>query len=1069
MRLFRQQSPETWQDVFDRLVAALRGRLREHRRSDQLSAGGEHGSQELEEFLKAGAQLVRERRFAEAEDLFRRSVESRPDHSPSHQNLGAVLAMQRKFEEAVVQFRRAIQLNPAQGDAHANLGLALLECGRAEEAVAAIGKALSLGHNADTRNNLGVALMRCGRPAEALEAYRQAVRMRPDYPEGRCNFGHALLQLGKWKEGWQEFEWRWKCGDVVPRTFDRPRWVGDPLGRRRLLLFAEQGLGDTLQFVRFISSIKQGGEIYLECQPALVPLLSWCSEIDRLIPAGAPLPDFDVHAPLMSVPALVGCELSTLPREVPYLEVDPQSVRGWGERLAHIDAFRIGIAWQGNPGYSGDADRSIALRHFAPLAEVPHVRLINLQKGPGMDQLADPDVTFPIHFLGHDVDEAGAFVDTAAVMRNLDLVITSDSAVAHLAGALGIPVWIVLPLSADWRWLWDRDDCPWYPTARLFRQTRAGDWSEPFRRIARALQEKSLLHSFRNRRGAGAEPRSEAESASSDADRFMQAGISAMQRDDLWDAERQFQKALEFEPESASALNNLGVVRAKLGRVEEAQAAFRRAWELDPTFAEAAGNLGLGLLQCQKYADAEVPLRAAVELRKGHPDDLNHLGLALVHTDRGEEAVPHFERALEIRPRFAAACTNLADTLMKLKRGGEAAALYRRAVECEPGVAEHYNALGNALTDLGRMPEAVTVFRKALELRPDYVDALNNLGVVLGDLNRLDEALDALQRALYIRPEALGTHRNLAIVLLLQGAMERGWAEYEWRNQEPFARRFSQPRWDGNPGRGRIFIHSEQGLGDAIQFIRYVRMIKALGWHTIVECRSPLRNLFQSVEGIDELVSGGDVIPPFDVQAPLMSLPSLFRTNEKTIPPAVDFLGSEPELIRRWGDRLREIPGFRVGIFWQGNPDYGGDHHRSIPLRCFEALADVPGVTLISLQKEHGRDQLPASADRLGIVDLADELTDFCDTAAVVGQLDLVIGCDSSPAHLAASVGTPTWIPLSLACDWRWMRNRDDSPWYPSVRLFRQSQWKEWDDVFQRIASELSSLCSNRLRQPPQS
>jgi hypothetical protein len=301
----------------------------------------------------------------------------------------------------------------------------------------------------------------------------------------------AFLVRGDFERGWQENEARWQCKDFNPRNFKPPRWDGGSLEGRRILLHAEQGFGDTFQFVRYARLVKEerGGRVILWCPRPLAPLMNQCPYLDKVTIEGEKLPEFDCHLPLLSSPKLFGTTLATVPCQTPYLYAKPDLIQSWREELSYIQAFRIGINWQGNPRYRGDRHRSIPLEQFAPLAKVPGVRLVSLQKGLGTEQIDKVAGKLSVTTLGAHRDEAaGAFMDTAAVLMNLDLIVSSDTSLVHLAGGLGVPIWIALPWAADWRWLLQREDVPWYPTMRLFRQREPGDWTEVFTRIANELQ-----------------------------------------------------------------------------------------------------------------------------------------------------------------------------------------------------------------------------------------------------------------------------------------------------------------------------------------------------------------------------------------------------------------------------------------------------------------------------------------------------------------------------------------------------------------------------------------------------
>jgi hypothetical protein len=297
------------------------------------------------------------------------------------------------------------------------------------------------------------------------------------------------LLRGDFEGGWQDYEQRWAQPNVILRSFHEPRWDGSPLEGKSIFVYAEQGLGDTIQFIRYLPLIKErGGTVLFGSPPGLERLFSGIPGVDRLIAGGAAVPPFDVQAPLLSLPGIFGTTLATIPAAVPYLRADPGLVDHWRGELAPLEGFKIGVAWQGSPKNTGDRYRSFPLTHFESLARVPGVQLVSLQKGPGAEQMSGIGERFPILDLSDRLDKAGAFLDTAAVMMNLDLVVTADTAVAHLAGALGVPVWTLLMLTPDWRWLLDRSDTPWYPTMHLFRQKRFGDWAEAFEHIAAELR-----------------------------------------------------------------------------------------------------------------------------------------------------------------------------------------------------------------------------------------------------------------------------------------------------------------------------------------------------------------------------------------------------------------------------------------------------------------------------------------------------------------------------------------------------------------------------------------------------
>ncbi|HLJ97642.1 MAG TPA: tetratricopeptide repeat protein [Gemmataceae bacterium] len=416
-----------------------------------------------------------------------------PGAPEAHYNLALALQRQDRLDEAVASYRQAIRLCPDYHRAHHNLGHVLQRQDRLDEAVACFREAVRCGpDSAESHYNLGNAYHCQGHLDEAMACYREAIRLRPDYPEAHHNLGQCWLLLGQFERGWAEYEWHGRCPGIPTRTFRQPLWDGTPLGGRTILLYADQGLGDNLQFARYAPLVQQrGGTVIMECLPALAPLLATCPGIDRLVPRGSPLPEFAVQAPMLSLPGILRTTVNTIPAAVPYLHPDPQRRRRWQQVLQETPTFNVGIAWQGRPTHGQDRQRSVALEQFGALAEGTGVRLVRLQRGPGSEQLARLDGRWAV-FDPPDwpEDPAEAWLESAALVSALDLVVTVDTSVAHLAGALATPVWVALPFLPDWRWLLQRDDSPWYPSMRLFRQEHRGDWSGVFARIREALRHR---------------------------------------------------------------------------------------------------------------------------------------------------------------------------------------------------------------------------------------------------------------------------------------------------------------------------------------------------------------------------------------------------------------------------------------------------------------------------------------------------------------------------------------------------------------------------------------------------
>lgn len=528
-------------------------------------------------------------------------------------------------------------------------------------------------------------------------------------------------------------------------------------------------------------------------------------------------------------------------------------------------------------------------------------------------------------------------------------------------------------------------------------------------------------------------------------------------------------QVIRLQPDHVDGYTSLGIALARQGKLEEAVGHLQQALRLRPDYAKAHNNLGVALAELGKRDEAARAWREAIRLKPDYAEAHFNLAVTLAEQRQPDEAITEYEKAIVLRPDYAEAYNNLGLALVEHGRHVEATAVLRQAIRLKPDYPEAYNNLGLALVEQGLFPETIAAYHEALRLRPSYVEAHNNFGTVLAAMGRTEEALAVYQQALWLRPDYAEVHWNRALAWLQQGKYAEGWSEYEWRwkRKRAVPRSFSKPPWDGSPLPDKtILLYAEQGMGDALMFIRYAARVKERCGTVVVECPEEMIPLLSTCAGIDRLVAEGKELPEFDVQAPLMSMPKLFGTTLETVPAQVPYLPADPAQVAHWKKELGADSSFKIGIAWQGNPKHRWDRHRSMPLALFEPLARLPGVKLYSLQKKAGTDQIAALRDRFPVIDLGSKLDDtggaFRETAAAIQALDLVITCDTALAHLAGALGVRVWVLLSFLVDWRWMYRREDTPWYPSMRLFRQEQLGAWDGVFERVAAEVRTLLPER-------
>ena len=544
-------------------------------------------------------------------------------------------------------------------------------------------------------------------------------------------------------------------------------------------------------------------------------------------------------------------------------------------------------------------------------------------------------------------------------------------------------------------------------------------------------------------------------------------GIVLAQQGNLDQARSRFEQALALEPGYVDAHNNLGNVLLFQGQLDQAAARYQQALALRPDYAQAHYNLG-NTLKAQGQLDrARACYEQALALRPDHAEAYNNLGNVLQQQGQLDQAAARYQQALTLRPNYADAHFNLGNTLRQQGQLERAAACFQQALALRPDHVEAHNNLGNVLQQQGKLDEATARFLHALALRPDYADAHYNLGFILREQGRLDEAAARFQHALALRPDLADAEWGLATCYLLTGDYQRGWPAFEARLRMPgHVVPHSTGRWTGQPLDGRsVLLVAEQGLGDTILFVRYARLLKARGARVLLAAHAPLGRLLAANPAVDEFFALGsaDQLPRADFYLPLLSAPAALGTDAASIPSEVPYIWADPELTDRWRQQLARIEGFKIGIAWQGSRKYPWDALRSVPLAHFAPLARLPGVRLVSLQQGFGSEQV-ATVD-FPVLDFSGRLDAvagaFMDTAAVIRGLDLVVTVDSAIAHLAGALGVPVWTALHFSPYWIWQLDRDDSAWYPTMRLFRQTAFGQWPDVFDRIATAVQARRSN--------
>lgn len=1110
-----------------------------------------------------GLLAVQEGNLAEAEARFQDAVSRAPRFVNGYVELAKAMAAKGNLGQAITPLQTALQLAPRDRELQNLMGRIELGRGEIDAALVHARKAISLDASfAADHLLLAEILEQQAAYPQAQDSLETAIRLAPEEPVAHVRRAQLWLRNGDYARGWREADWRLRHSRAPRGPSSAPTWDGTPASGRRICVYSDGNLRDTLQLLGLTSAVRPwAGQVIFCCDAILAALIASSPAVDFVHPLGElPPPDHDVQVPLLSLPRLLGVHLENIPATDPYLFAEEAAVENWKSAIPGSGNLRVGICGSAAGSALFAREHRVALDAFLPLADIEGVDFYTI---PPLVGRAERNGTGRFRAIEPARDEMPSAVDLAGLLMHLDLVISADNELAHIAGAMGVPVWILLPRGAEWRWHLDRSDSPWYPTAELFRCTQPGDWSEVIARVAARLKQVLVQKESRglrayphaaqafNARGADFARRGDRQAAErafqralsynpllvdahtnlgnlkqaegnleealswyhraleidgADAEALMGQGVSLARSGNIAGGIESLERAVASRPRFVLALQNLGIAYGQAGRRTEAAEVFRKAIEIDPAFASAWNSLGRELFYLGQLTEAVACLRRRLTLDGETADALaglgcllrdvgqidegiallqravekspnsaslrNDLGIAYSHVQRREEATECFRQALLHDPDFSPALNNLGISLSEVHEYGEAMAAYRKAIGINPNYPEAHNNLGIVLSQQGDYDEAIAQFRRAIEILPTYAEAYSNLGIALTEAARLDEAEQAYAKALELKTDYPDAHMNRALALLVRGDFANGWREYEWRwrTKDFKSRRFGQTRWEGEPLDGkRILLHSEQGLGDTLQFIRYARNVKQRGGHVIARVPAPLKPLLSQCDYLNAIAMEGGDVPDFDVHIPLLSLPLIFETTLESLSNDGPYLRCDANLLEHWRTELAHIHATKVAIAWQGNPRYRGDRHRSIPVHHFRALSDVPGVRLVSIQKGFGTEQLDALDNPLPLTRIPgidDRTGPFMDTAAIMCAVDLVITSDTAVAHLAGGLGVTVWLALPYAADWRWLLHREDCPWYPRMRLFRQSQPGDWAGVFSRMSAELKTFVNSRHATP---
>lgn len=930
--------------------------------------------------------------FKTAIAYMNRSISKLPEKADFYSNLGEVYRKHKKTRRAIQHLKKALEINPKLANAHLNLSLAYqsinniqlaieicYQClayhpnhigalshlslllqykGRYNDAICVCEKIIQLNlWDANAWNSLGVAYHKKGEYSLAGQCFEKALRIKPNFALAHENRAVLWLLYKDYTKGFLEYQWFRK------KQFVKTLSLNDRIEGKRIFIYSERGFGDIIQFSRYIPLLKeQKASVIFMIPDDLMRLFSDSQIADHyILNDQKELPVYDYSAGILFLPCYCKTTAQTIPSQIPYLSAPKTIKRILREEIQHNKKqFNVGFVWAGNPQNENDLHRSIPLSCFETIARLPGIRLFSFQKDScHFNQLKNLPDDIAIVSLGALFED---FADTASAIQSMDLMICVETAVAHLAGAMGHPTWLLLSSVPDWRWLLDGQKSPWYPSIKIFRSNHADNWNELMAQVKNALlpvMTKTMT----------------------------QRGLNALKNEQYSHAYDCFEPITRINPEAFHAWFNMGNACGFQKHYNHSIACYEKAVAIDPNHAVCQYNLGRSWYSQRNY----------------------------------QKAISYFQKAIELDPSYFNAIYNLGSTHYRIRN-------LERSIEC---------------------------FKQAMALKPDKTDIYTNLGACYGKKGDLSTAIMWHQKSLDVSPDDADGHYNMGISLLLDGRLQEGFQEYEWRlRRSDFPKPgYDTPMWDGSKFRNKtILVYMEQGFGDAIQFVRYLPQVKSRGGTVILVCHPFIQRLFTTARGADQVIPENQPLPAFDYHVSLMSLPAIFQTGPDTIPSETPYLSiplEAPESLDNIIDKYQQL--FKIGFVWAGNPANKHDRDRSIPMHMFSCLSNVKGIKMFSLQKNYQA----APSHWFDFIDLSPYIHDFSDTAYAISKLDLIVSVDTAVAHLAGAIHHPIWVLLPKVPDWRWLLDRADSPWYPTIRLFRQKDFGNWSDVFTDIIRAL--------------
>lgn len=987
-----------------------------------------------------------------------------------------------QLDKAELYYKKALSLSPENEDVLLNYGVLCHALGNFENAVELFKVVLKkMPNNLSALNNLANSLLDLEKFDEAKNVYQIIFNNYPNSSLEHFNFGLALLLNGNYEEGFKHYEWRLLLNEYKREIAGKIRWNGENLYNKTLFVYGEQGIGDIIMFSRFLPQIKEkyNCKIIFECRKEIINLIILNFPEISVIERGSNINinSFDYYCSLLSLPLLLKIKNTNDINPNPYLKADINKEAKWQNYFSTFNKLKVGIVWKGNPFPLEHRKRHTELKYFFEIAKINEIQLFSLQFGENCKAELD---------MHNIIELAYNFDETAAIIKNLDLIITVDTSIAHLAGALGTKTWVLLTKIPDWRWLLKDNSSYWYYSILLFRQKEFNNWNSVFDDVKSSLIKLITTSS---------------ENIELNYQILKEKAFNLLEENKLNESIEIYKLLTINFPNDIESFIWLGVAYYNFGNYKSAISNFKKVLETLGSLPEQIYNYYCtSFLNLGQYDEGIKETKNAIEIYENSAELNNTYGLLLAANNKKDEALNYFYKTLKLNNYFLPAMVNIANTYQDLKQFNKAIDYSKEALKNHPDILQFNQIIGNCYLNINKPDESIKYFKliaeksedpklcnnygialqrihnyhlanhyflKALNLENDNYGYLGNLGNNYALTHNFEKALECFNKGLEIAPGNKDLISMVGLIKLLTEDFNKGWQlfEYSLTKNVPFANIPDCKEYNGENLTGKtILIYSEHGLGDTLQFIRYIPLLKEKGCNIIFEFQKELAPLLFYTNGYYKpLIKNNFDLKDVksDYYISLLKLPRIFCTNIANIPKLAPIIKLNEALVFKYKSMLN-VKKKKIGLVWAGNPIHPNDHNRSIPFAYLKVLFNSPDTHFYLLQKEN-KLLLEEYNVYNNITDLSAELTTLENTAAIIFSLDIIVTVDTMVAHLAGTLNKPTYLLLPFLPDWRWLLNREDSVWYNSIKIFRQINPGDWSFPVEKIYKELNDNKETRL------